>query len=250
MIAAAALLFVSSAARADDPPAAEYPVQVINRPFQLYQGMTQISIGLNANLSTGTAFQPISPSISVGYGITHEFTLTGSFGLCLNGGDFGCGSAAGSASVIGTYSIGKLGPVATALFAGVAFPAFSPDVELGIPVGANFRFTPVPQVFSIVASPGFQFALTDRNTFQNDTFGVPFQFQYQASPHLELELGIAFNFGLDGAGTSLIAPVDVAATYAVTNLIDLGAQFTFGNLIGDGGSTDFRSLSLVFNYRI
>ena len=45
-------------------------------------------------------------------------------------------------------------------------------------------------------------------------------------------------------------PVRLSGLFAVDKHLDLGAQFTFGNLLGKDGGTDSRALAVFVNYRL
>jgi hypothetical protein len=54
---------------------------------------------------------------------------------------------------------------------------------------------------------------------------------------------------LDHFGDFYAIPLGFSGIYALNETMDLGGQLTFPNLIGKGGSADYRSLALFINFR-
>ena len=263
LLAATSLLSVATAARAADDKDKEplYPVAVIDRPFTVFEDMKQISLGLDINLGASNAFKPMFPSATVDYGFNNDLQFSANLGLCFNGQGNGCNSAASEVTLSATYSTGSLGPIATAVFLRAQFPSFTP-AEFAIPFGALLRYTPAPELFSIVAAPQFAIALTDRNAPQPnpggdfagnfDTFSLPFQFQLQATEHFEFQLNVALNVQMDpqGANPSPMIPLGAGMSWAITRYMDVGGSFTYLNLFGKNGNGLSREMSFFYTLRI
>jgi len=247
---------LASPARASSGEWDGYPLQVIDRPLSLPQGMAQATPGISLNLGSGSALQPSYPGVSVSYGATNDLTLSGALDLCVNGGG-ACAGAANDAGVLGTYTFDKSGPSAMAFTLGFNFTAFSPKIELAIPAGVLFRYTVAPGLFAVLVNPQFSIALTDRTTVQFDSFTAPFAFQLQATPHMMVQATLAFTLPVDQpepltADKTLFGAVGAGAIWSITNLLDVGCAFAFTNLLGKGPTQgpDGRTLNLFVAWRL
>lgn len=124
----------------------------------------------------------------------------------------------------------------------------------------RYRFSPR---VALSADPGVLIGLNRRGELVNNVQGnatelitIPVKLQLQASPQLELDL----TTGLDGSvsnpsfGDSYRIPVGIGFTFAFNHRVDAGADFTFGNPLGNQAPntarTDLRYLGLRLAIRL
>jgi hypothetical protein len=278
VIAGIAILVNSSLALAQDDPAtdpnatppatpeesapvvtkldkASYPAPVVDRPLQVIAGMIEIAGNtLYVNLSKGAVGKPVGLAPSVFYGITDKFAV-GIFhigGICLTGEDNGCGKVYNDIGIQANYYVVDAGKFLFSAHAGLPITSFDPFV-LNVAVGGFIQYSFTPK-FAILLDPTIQFTITERDLAKSDGIALPVWLGYQATPQLWAFLSTAFGGPFDGFGDAFTGALGVGATYAITNLIDVGLEFQFTNLYGkraDGvGAADGRILVARFAIRL
>ena len=241
-----------------------YPTEVIKRPLELPDGMLQVNLGLDINLSApidvaGTTvsgpLNPVRTPLSAFYGIGGQLQVgIESNGLCLNS---ACEKVFDDVGVEAAFSVIHQKGLEMSMQGGLFFGWPGDTVSTALALGIDVRLQ--QDRFAIRAGPKFYFGLTNRDgTLNREALRVPIDFQFQADPHLMLDFGIDLNLVLDpqapfGFGDFIGVPVRLGAIYAINRQFDVGAFFSFTNLLGKEtmGQTglDGRALSVFLAFR-
>ena len=269
-LSAASLALASSAARAQEHSpeqpsghetghetgghgGGDYPTAVIDRPLELPKGMLELQANVLANLgSTITVldssvgpFKPVFVGFGLAYGVDGHLQLgVSSRGLCLTGDKAGCDRVFDDIAVDGAYGVIHQKGFEMSLQAAVEFnrlaggtDALGNETPSEIAGGIGVDLKSVSGQFAVRAGPKLLFGLKERTGFNREFLVVPLDFIFQATPQLALGLGAQVRLLLDppdpvGFGDYLVIPVSLSALFAVDKHLDLGAQFTFTNLLG------------------
>lgn len=265
LAALAAPAAAQDAQDADDvPPVTTAPdgQNAVMRGVQGPAGMFSGRLLLDVNLSDGLGGEPISLMPNLYYSFTDRLQLgvvhDGPMGwqtrpgpgLCLTGEDGGCpevynnigfdamyGLVYGKVhlSAHGTFYVNSIDPSATMLAVGAAGKAHFND-----------------QV-ALYFDPQIGLALNDRDV-NDDYLFLPLELQYQLSAPTQLKLLSGINGSLDAFGDTYQVPVGVGLVQNLTENFDLGARFSFDNLLGETGEgvgrADARSIGVLANLRM
>ncbi|MGC3996754.1 MAG: hypothetical protein QM767_04150 [Anaeromyxobacter sp.] len=284
-LALAALLI--PVARAEEPilgstSKADWPTEITRRPLTLNQGMAELWLPVNMNLSDGQEFEPVNLNPSLYYGITNEWMIgiRHFVGICASGEDQGCAETYDDVSVdtllaFGRYAGVQFGIGGALNYAPIHEPsAWSAEAKLAIRAGGG--------AFAITLMPTVNFGLNDRDassdllpdgtppykwtgTPQNlGTYNVltlaatpgnreyllvPVTLQLQLGSSLALAVGASLNGPLNAKdldfGDVYTIPVSVAAVVTPSRWLDLGAALTFPNLAGADFSSDTSTFTLA-----
>ena len=227
--------------------AAHWPYGIAERPLSLAQGMIEIrGDTLLINMSKNSFGEPVSAAPDIWYGINNSLTvgITHQTGICFNNGcgynDFG---------IEAIYGLASLGRLALAAQGGLIFPGTDP-FGMGIRAGLVARLA--AGALSVVAEPSVYLGISGRDSVQKDVIEFPLQIQYQLDHQANIHLSTGLTNGrLDGFGDEARVPIGLGVTYVLTHRIDVGAEFTFTNLLGpESGKTDGRHLALRAALRI
>lgn len=288
--AAAGLLAVSLAGPAsaqsvlDQPIEKEgWPVEVTRRPLTLAPGMLEVAVPVNVNMSADRSGKPVFVSPSVHYGVTDVLTvgLRHFLGVCLSGVADGCPKVYNDLGVDAIWGVYH-GPLSD-LALGVALDAapLTDPFTLSGEVRIIARFGGGP--LALVVAPALDFGITQRdgNTFKTaplalplatypygwvqfsgpgnkELLSVPASLQVQATPNVVLALSGALDGPLDPAtgrfGDFYAIPIGAALVLSPSNMLDVGASFTFLNLIGKqapgADASDLRGLQIFAAFRM
>lgn len=247
----------------DVPPVTGAPdgQDAVMRGVQGPAGMFSARLLLDINLSADKAGQPISLAPDLYYSVTDKLQLgllhTGPMGwqarpgvgLCLTGKDNGCpkvydnigfdlmyGLVFGQShlSAHGSLFVNSFDPTATSLAVGVAGKAHFSDRV------------------AVFFDPKIAIALNDRNT-NDDALYIPVELEYQAGALTTLKLLSGLSGQLSAFGDTYQVPLGVGLVRNLNAHFDLGARFSFDNLLGKEpqgvGRADTRSLAILLNIR-
>ena len=247
-VAIAASLCVSSGvAFADDEDEItkdSWPMEVNQRPLTLAAGMIEIA-GNTAmlNMSSDFVLKPIALAPSVYYGVNKKLSVgvTHSTGICISGTENGCAKAYNDFGVNALYSLMHKGAINLAVHGGLIVPSID-EFGMGINVGATVRFR--AGKLAIVGDPTLYVGVIERETVGGEEqLAIPVWFKYQVNKETNVFLSTGIFGALDGIGDGTI-PLGLGGTYTLSNRIDVGAEFSFMNLLGSGSSADLRQLIL------
>ena len=243
---------------------ANYPTEVTKRPLELPDGMLEVNLGLSINLGSPitvageTIFGPLKPirtPLSAIYGIGGKLQVgLETEGLCLN--SSACDKVIDNFGLEAAYGVIHQKGLEMSVQAALAFnwPGDVTDVSLAL--GVDVRLT--QGQLAIRAGPKLAIGLNDRDGYNREFLRVPIDFQFQADPHLMLDLGLDLNLMLDppapaGFGDFIGVPLRLGAIYAINRQFDVGAFFSFTNLLGKAsyGPTGFdgRQLYIYVAFR-
>lgn len=95
--------------------------------------------------------------------------------------------------------------------------------------------------------------LSDRDLSDDGLF-LPVELQFQLSPPTVLKLLTGINGSLSEFGDTYQVPVGLGLMQNINPSIDVGARFSFDNLLGNNpegvGAADARSLGVLMNLRM
>jgi hypothetical protein len=235
-------LLLAGPARADeDYDKATWPLRLTQRPLVLAPGMLEVSADLHINVSEGgDDFDRVYLPLGVFYGVNRQLTvgIDHEIGICFSG----CDKTYNDIGVTGLYSLMGKGSFQAALQAGLRFPELDPDVGAGIEAGMDVKL--IAGSLALVAEPLFYFGLASRDEVRKDTLAIPLRLEIQVNEQTALYVFSGFFGPLDGFGDNLAIPVGLGALFAVSNRIDVGAEFRFTNLIGNNGGAEGREILL------
>lgn len=244
-------------ADADQPPVtagglytkATYPISTIDRPLTLIEGMTEVQVGIGADLSAKTAFESWNAFVNAHYGIKDNQEIQ--FGLATDLNNFKGLSAYAAFEGALSYDLVDFRaafvlPVTktTDPTSGSSSTDIAPGIQFGFPV--KYRLKPQVAIIALKSLMTINFKSKPDLTPSVGVIGQiapPFAIVAQAG------ITIA-KFDTD-AGFSI--PVSVAAQFTPSNTIDLGLQFSFPNVKPQPDPApkfyDTRALALYANLR-
>lgn len=124
------------------------------------------------------------------------------------------------------------------------------DAMLAIGAAGKAHFN---EKVALYFDPQVGLALNDRD-INDDYLFLPLELQYQLGSPTQLKLLSGINGSLDAFGDTYQIPVGVGLVHNITENIDLGARFSFDNLLGETqegvGRADARSLGVLANLRM
>jgi hypothetical protein len=231
-----ALLAVASTAHAQGG----YPDAYALRPLQMPASMVQLKVPVIINMSKGAVGSPVYLPFELRLGLTSDLELRifqPGHGLCISGQSKGCGHVYNDLGLGLLYSVMREQGMELALLGAVEVTSFASPATLRLDAGLAFKYV-APQ-FSIAAWPYVGIGLNHRDG-NGDGINIPVEFAYQLSPPTALfaESGL-FGDAHDFGGTWSM-PLGVGLNYLLQHGIDMGAEFKFTNLIGNGSGADGR----------
>lgn len=237
--------------------AAEAPDEQLTVP----KGHGVVSASIDINLSKDAAFEPVSLSPDLWYGVTDDVTLAllhsgrgttgflGSVGqsLCLTGDEHGCGKLYSNVALAARLRLGTRA-VATAVDASLIVGTFDPFV-LSSRLGLAARLRRGKVV--VEAAPGFVLALTERDNGNGDSFAVPITLSYAASPKLALAVQSGVVLPFDETGDTFQVPLSLGLQVAASPAVTVSGSFSLPLVAGGDAvptGADVRTLSLGGSY--
>jgi hypothetical protein len=283
---AALLALAAGPALAQDRPLLatskdNWPTELTRRPLTLGAGMFELYVPVAINMSKGDVGKPVTSNPSLYFGLTDRWMLgvRHLVGLCLSGTSNGCTHTYNDVSVDTVVSLARSSGLDLAIGAAVNWAPLHGDA--GLPSAWSGEGRVIVRAgggaVGLTVAPTLNFGLNDRDratkwaatTFNLGTYDlvsvepsvdnkefltVPATLQIQLGPSLALAAGASLDGPLDTTGVSFSDAyrIPVSAALVVTPIpwVDLGASFTFTNLLGKGHSADFRALGIFGAFRI
>lgn len=226
-------------------------------------GMLSARILLDFNLSASHAFEPVTLSPDIYYGVTDRFQIglrhQGELGwqvpasagpaLCLTGSDHGCLHIYNNVGFDATYGL-LTGGVDLSLDTTLFFDSIDPffaSVALGFTGKAH-----VGRSVALLFDPKIAIEVADRDK-HDDVFYLPIELELQVGRGTTLRLLSGLYGGISAFGDTYVIPVGFGVTQNINAHFDLGVRFSFDNLLGNHpmmvGAADARSLALLVNLR-
>jgi hypothetical protein len=252
---------------ADDPddvpavsraPDGQYAVM---RGVQGPAGMVSARILLDLNLSADRAGKPISLAPDLYYSVTDKLQLgilhegpmgwqaRPGLGLCLTGTDNGCPEVYDNVGFDVMYGV-AFGRFHLSTHTSLFVSHFDP-LTTSLAFGAAGKARLGARV-ALLFDPKIALALTERDT-NDDALYIPLELQFQAAAATTLKLLTGLLGGLSAFGDTYEVPVGVGLLQNLTRHFDVGARFSFDNLLGHDapgiGRADTRSLAILLNVR-
>jgi hypothetical protein len=242
----------------DRPPDKDaWPTELVRRPLTLAQGMFELTLPVNANMAPGAFGEPVFVNPSLYYGVTPNVTVgvRHFVGLCVTGSSHGCGDVYNDVSVDSIWSFVRGQNTDVALGAALNASHLDPvTLNAEVRVAARYR---MGSVAAVTVAPQLNFGLTERDTQativgtnattasgNREVLTIPVTLQVQGTDRLAAAVSTALAGPLDpqvgGFGDAYTIPLAFEADYAVTNMLDLGANFSFTNLAGKNSTSDAR----------
>lgn len=265
-LAAGALLTANPALADDDvAPTSTAPAgeEAIVRGIQAPRGMLAVRIGLGVGLDSGAAGEPIAIMPDVYYGVTDRLQLglihSGPMGmqtrpgpgLCLTGTDGGCPNVYDNIGFDAMYGLvfgDKLHASAHGSIYATSFDAGTAMLGLGVALKGH-----VSDRVAIAADPQLGIQLAKRDAVDDALF-MPVELQYQVAAPTSAELLTGVSASLSEFGDTYRVPVGVGVVHNLTPMVDVGARFSFDNLLGaqpaGASRTDQRSAMGLVNLRL
>jgi hypothetical protein len=200
------------------------------------------------------AFDPFTLPVHLYFGVTDDLTLgvTHDRGPCFN-----CGDEQGdfyNAAGVGMgllYGLVREGDFELDLHATAPLiPAFDP-FQLAVRGGVLGRLNISP-VVAFVFDPSLKIGLVgraDEDGANREYLYLPIWFYFQATDVVVPFVGTAVHGPLEGFGDAFQIPLEGGVIASVSRNIDLGGMLRFGNLMGRGGSADWRDLGFLGRFR-
>lgn len=247
----------------DVPPVTTAPdgQYAVRRGLQGPAGMLAARILLDINLSTDRAGEPISLAPDLYYSATDRLQLgllhTGPMGwqsrpgvgLCLTGEDAGCPSLYDNLGFDVMYGL-AFEQVHVSLHGSVFLHSFDPlttSVALGVAGKAHLG-----DRVALLFDPKIAIAVSERDLL-DDAIYVPAELVVQAAVGTTLRLLTGIAGELSEFGDTVEVPLGFGVVQNLNQHFDLGARFSFDNLLGNqppgGSATDSRSLAILLNIR-
>lgn len=241
-----------------------------DRPLTLAKGMIEVHADVFVNLSADAVAKPISISPDIYYGVSEKLSvgLTHNLGLCLTGTDNGCAKVYNDVGLQAKFSVKRDAKMELAAAGGLILPSLDP-MTARLELGVDFKYQ--AGKITIWALPRIGIGLNKRDGATDpitmttiggnkESLGLPVIVGFQATPELNVHVrtgigglgtGIEAGAPLDGFGDAFVIPLGIGALYAVSNKLDVGAEFFFPAVAGsDLASTDARGLLITGNIRL
>ncbi|HEY5284092.1 MAG TPA: hypothetical protein VIM14_14965 [Polyangia bacterium] len=226
-----------------------YPDAYALRPLQLPAGMVQLKVPVIINLSKGNVGSPVFIPFELRLGLTSELELRifqPGHGLCVSGQARGCGRVYNDLGLGLLYSVMREQGMDLALLGAVEVTSFASPAMVRLDAGLAFKYVQAP--LSIAAWPYVGIGLNHRDG-NGDSINIPVEFAYQLSSPAAIFVEGGLFGGARDFGNTWSSPLGVGINYLLQHGIDMGAEFKFTNLVGNGSGPDGRLFLVYFAFR-
>ena len=224
-------------------------------------GMFSARLLLDINLSDGAVGKPVSIAPDLYYSVSDKLQLglthTGPMGwqarpgvgLCVTGTDNGCPKLYDNLGLDAMFGV-VFGETHLSLHGSLFFDSFDrsgTSVALGVAGKAHFS-----DKVALFFDPKIAIEVNDRDVFDDVIYG-PLELEYQVAPKTQLKLLTGLSGGISNFGDTYQVPVGLGLVQNLNEHFDLGARFSFDNLLGkqpaNVGAADTRSVAVLLNIR-
>lgn len=212
--------------------AADYPTALVDRPITLPQGMLELGVAAEVNLSKDQVGKPVNFPLYLAYGFTPnlELKIFSETGLCVTGTENGCAKAFNDLGARLTFAFLKDPNMAIGAFGGVVLRSFDP-MWLALRAGLDSKFK-LGSMFALRAELGLQFGINDRDLGNKELLWLMLEPQLQLGSAFAMYLKTGLGGPLDGFSDFVAIPVYLGGLFALSPLVDVGAEIGFPNLLG------------------
>jgi hypothetical protein len=247
----------------DVPPVTSAPdgQYSVVRGVQGPAGMVSARILLDFNLSTDNGGKPISLAPDIYYSVTDRLQIgllhqgpmgwqaRPGVGICLTGEDNGCPEVYDNVGFDLMYGL-AFEKLHMSAHGSLFINSFDPTLaSLAFGFAGKAHFSPR---IALYFDPKIAIAVTERD-IQEDAVHVPLELQFQVGAPNTLKLLTGVTGPLDGFGDFYQIPVGIGFMRNLSEHFDLGARFSFDNLLGNQpenvDAADTRSLAVLLNVR-
>jgi hypothetical protein len=255
-----------------------WPSEVTKRPLTLARGMLELWVPVQLNASTNADWKPVTLNPSIAFGISDQWTfgVRHIVGLCIGGTSNGCPDLYDDVGAFTRVAVGRAGGLDFALQGGLDWVHIHEPRNWAAWAGLVLRGGGRGSLAFTVA-PAVSFGLKDRDvipsraqplswnvgsydvvvpekTFDNrEHLSTPVTLQLQLGTSLAVEAGASLEGPLDPMNGSFWdeyrIPVGVAAIFTPLKSLDVGAAFTWPQLLGKNNSSDARAWTLFLTFR-
>jgi hypothetical protein len=246
------------AAPVSSAPDGQYAVM---RGVQSPSGMLSARLLLDVNMSADHLGKPISLAPDLYYGVTDKLQLgllhdgpmgwqaQPGLGLCLTGTANGCPKLYDNVGFDMMYG-GAFGALHLSAHGSLFVTSFDPSTtSLALGVAGKVHFS---ERVALLFDPKIAIALSDRGT-NDDALYIPLELEYQLGAPTTFKVLSGISGSWSKLGDTYQAPLGLGLVQNLTTHLDLGARFSFDNLLGHQaqgvGRTDTRSLAILLNLR-
>jgi hypothetical protein len=248
-------------AAAQDAPA--YPLEFIARPNTLLAGMLEVRGDFVASVSKDRVLEPFVIAPDLNYGVTDKLQvgLLHASSLCLAGEANGCPMVYQDFTFDVLYNFVRTATQDFNLHAGVDTDLIKhvhgteSETHVAVALRAGvFGSILLGSQFAIYVDPSISVGVTERDSGNKESFSIPIRPTLQALPELAIFIDTGVGGPFEDLGDNLVVPLGVGANFALSNLLDLGVQFLFLDLVrADGdptGAADERAVVVYAAYRL
>jgi hypothetical protein len=258
-------LATAGVAAADDdlPPTTDAPAgqYAVLRGLQGPEGMLSARILLDINLSANLAGKPISLAPDLYYSVTDklQFGLVHQgplgwqarpgVGICFTGESNGCPHLYDNVGFDLMYGL-AFGDFMLSAHSTLSFDSLDPfTTSLALGVAGKVR---MGAIAALLFDPKIAIALNERDT-HDDALYIPVELGFQVGALTTLKVLSGISGELSHFGDTYEVPVGIGLVRNLTPHFDLGARFSFDNLLGtqppNVGAGDTRSLAVLLTVR-
>ena len=236
--------------------------RAVLRGLQAPEGMLTARVTLAMNLGADAVGEPISLAPDIAYGVSDRLQISlihdgpmrwqarPGLGLCLAGSDHGCPHVYDNVGLDVMYGLVFGSQLHVSAHGGLLFTSLDPVATM-LPIGVAAKLH-IGDAVAVTVDPQLGFALSDRDV-NADVLFLPIDVSFQVGVPTTLKLLTGVVGPLDGFGDAYQAPLGVGVVHNVTEHVDVGARFSFDNLLGQQppgvDAADARSLALLLNLR-
>jgi hypothetical protein len=251
-------------------PTSGTPAELTRRGVQERAGTIAINGLLGLNMSKELVMKPVTLSPDVYFavndmlqiGIVHTWPLRDQTpaglgaSICLGGEERGCSKLYDNVGIDVLYALLNSANGGTIdLSAHVAYwiQQLSDPMLSSIGLGVRGKLH-ISDILALQFDPQIYIGVNKRDEGNKQMLFIPVELQYQLQPMLALALQTGIWGSTEEFGDNYRAPLGILALYNVSPMLDVGARFSFDNLLGakpDGapGRADARTLAVLANLR-
>jgi hypothetical protein len=234
-----------------------WPLSIADRPLVVAPGMTEAQLLIGRDISNANA-HPFGASIYARYGVSDRIHAgLNALDLCFSDcGDFFSAISFGAGYAVIAEHDQNLVPA-------VGFAIENNPAGVTVPLQAGFLYAyRLSSKMQLAVSGSLALDVIGRDNaglLTGDPFALQIQPRFELAPRFALLPSIGFSIPLRNTDFWQV-PLGLGVLYIVDRAVDVGAQFTFGNIISHDISTiggtfsfgglDFRTLSVYGTVRL